>query len=57
MESLPSLTRVEAEQRVELIDVKRYDIDDDLTGMLDGPVFRAVSTVRFSSRTPGTTGA
>ncbi len=53
MESLPSLTRVEAEERSALIEVERYDIDVDLTDMLEGADFRAVSTVRFSCRTPG----
>src|SRR6478672_8332191 len=53
MDSLPSLTRVEAEERAALLEVQRYDIDIDVTDMLDGPDFRAVSTVRFSCRTPG----
>ncbi len=53
MDSLPSLTRVEAQERAALIEVERYDIDVDLTEMLDGADFRAVSTVRFSCRTPG----
>jgi aminopeptidase N len=53
LEELPSLTRVEAEERSALIEVEHYDIDIDLTDMLDGPDFRAVSTVRFSCRTPG----
>jgi aminopeptidase N len=53
MESLPSLTRVEAEERSALIEVERYDIDVDLTDMPEGADFRAISTVRFSCRTPG----
>ncbi|MGI8577970.1 MAG: aminopeptidase N [Nocardioidaceae bacterium] len=53
MDSLPSLTRVEAEQRAGLITVDRYDIDVDVTGMVDGEEFRAVSTVRFTCRAPG----
>jgi aminopeptidase N len=53
MESLPSLTRIEAEERAALISVQRYDIEVDLTGMADGPDFRAVTTTRFSCRTPG----
>ena len=53
MDSLPSLTRVEAEQRAALIAVDRYDIDVDLMDMLEGSDFRAVSTVTFSCRTPG----
>jgi aminopeptidase N len=53
MDSLPSLTRVEAEERAALIDVQRYDIDIDLMGMLEGADFRAACTVRFSCRVPG----
>src|SRR5215510_3768969 len=53
MESLPSLTQVEAEERAALIEVERYDIAVDLTDMLDGTDFRASATVRFSCRTPG----
>ena len=53
MKSFPSLTRVEAEERSALIEVERYDIDVDLTDMLEGADFRAVSKVRFSCRTPG----
>jgi aminopeptidase N len=53
METLPSLTRVEAEERSALLEVKRYDIHVDLTDMLKGTDFRAVSTVRFSCRVPG----
>jgi aminopeptidase N len=55
MDSLPSLTRVEAEERAALIEVTRYDIDVDLMDLVDGSDFRAVSTVRFSCRTPGAT--
>ena len=50
---LPSLTRVEAAERAALIDVERYDIEVDLTGMLHGADFRARSAIRFSCRTPG----
>ncbi len=53
MQTPPSLTRVEAEERSALIEVERYDIAIDLTDMVEGPEFRAVSTVRFSCRTPG----
>ena len=53
MDPLPSLTRLEAEARAALIEVHRYDIDVDLTDLLDGPNFRAVSTIRFSCRAPG----
>jgi aminopeptidase N len=53
MDSLPSLTRVEAEARSALIEVERYDIEVDLTDMLEGPDFKTTSTIRFSCRTPG----
>ncbi len=53
MDSVPSLTRVEAEERAALIEVQRYDIDVDLRDMLEGADFHAVSRVRFSCRTPG----
>ena len=53
METMPSLTRVEAEERARLLDVQRYDIHVDLMDMPEGTKFRAVSTVRFSCRTPG----
>ena len=53
MDTLPSLTRVEAEERSRLLEVKRYDIHVDLMDMLEGTDFRAVSTVRFSCREPG----
>jgi aminopeptidase N len=53
METVPSLTRVEAEERARLLDVQRYDVHVDLTDMQEGTNFRAVSTVRFSCRVPG----
>jgi aminopeptidase N len=53
MDSPPSLTRIEAEQRAALIEVHRYEIDVDLMDMLEGSDFRAVCTVRFACRTPG----
>ncbi|KAA0940409.1 aminopeptidase N [Streptomyces apricus] len=48
-----SLTRTEAERRAELLTVERYDVDIDLTGLLDGPQVRCVSTVTFGCREPG----
>ena len=48
-----SLTRDEATRRAELIAVQRYDIDVDVTSLLDGEEWRATSTVRFSCREPG----
>ena len=51
--SPPSLTKREAEERAALVNVSRYDIDIDLTGMAEGPEFRAVSTISFTCREPG----
>jgi aminopeptidase N len=51
--TVASLTRPEAEQRAALLAVTRYDIDVDLTGLLDGEVWEATSTVRFTCREPG----
>jgi aminopeptidase N len=53
MESPPSLTRTEAEQRAALIEVHRYEIDVDLMDLLEGSDFRAVCTVRFACHVPG----
>src|SRR3954453_18386993 len=53
MGDVRSLTRDEAEERGRLVTVDRYDIDVDMTGLLDGPVWRATSTVRFRCSTPG----
>src|SRR4051794_39534207 len=48
-----SLTQQEAQARAALLDVARYDVAVDLTDLLDGNDFRAVTTVRFSCRAPG----
>ena len=53
MDSLPSLTQVEAQQRAALIAVERYDIDVDLMDMVEGADFRAVSTIHFTCHQPG----
>jgi aminopeptidase N len=47
VDALRSLTRDEAATRADAIEVLRYDIEVDFTGMADGPDFAAVSTVRF----------
>jgi len=52
-DSPPSLTKRQAEERAALISVSRYDIDIDLTGMAEGPDFRAISTISFTCREPG----
>ena len=51
--TVASLTRPEAEHRASLLAVTRYDIDVDLTGLLDGEIWESTSTVTFTSREPG----
>ena len=50
---MPSLTRDEARRRASLLDVERYDVAVDLTGLLDGDELRAVSTISFRCAEPG----
>ena len=47
MDALRSLTQDEAAARAHAIEVLRYDIEVDFTGMADGPDFVAVSTISF----------
>ncbi|NYE37648.1 aminopeptidase N [Nocardioides cavernae] len=49
-----SLSQEEAVERAAVLSVTSYDVSLDLTGLVDGPDFRAVSTVRFGA-TPGAT--
>ena len=49
---IPSLTRDEAAARARDVSVERYDIEVDLTGLLDGAELRATSTTTFRA-TPG----
>ncbi|MBW4040872.1 MAG: aminopeptidase N [Acidobacteria bacterium] len=49
-----SLTRTEAEERAALLSVDRYDIDVDLTGLLEGDTVRSTSTIAFTASRPGT---
>jgi aminopeptidase N len=51
--TLSSLTQTEAAERSRLITVDRYDIEVDLTGLLEGEVFSSVSTISFASSEPG----
>ncbi len=51
--TLKSLTHHEATLRARLITVDRYDIDVDLTGLLEGDRFASVSTVTFTCAEPG----
>jgi aminopeptidase N len=44
-----SLRQEEAVERAALLSVTSYDIAIDLTDLVDGPAFRAVSTVRFTA--------
>jgi len=48
-----SLTQDEARERGALLDVHRYDLELDLTGLADGDTLRATSRVTFSAATPG----
>jgi len=48
-----SLTRAEAEQRARLLEVLRYDIEVDLTGLLEGDTLRSISTITFRCDRPG----
>src|SRR3954466_8275350 len=48
-----NLRREEALERSRLLHVDRYDIDVDLTGLLDGLEWRATSRVTFGCTTPG----
>ncbi len=53
MDDAGSLTRQEAEHRAALLRVERYDVDVDLTGLAEGPAWRATSTVTFTSAEVG----
>jgi aminopeptidase N len=50
---MSSLTRSEAVSRASLLEVTRYDVFVDMTGLLFGPELRSVSTVTFTCRQPG----
>ena len=51
--TLLSLTRDEAASRSSMISVERYDIDVDMTDLLEGERFASISTVTFTCATPG----
>ena len=51
--SIASLTREEAAERAALLSVERYDIEVDLTGLLEGPTIRSTSTITFTAGTAG----
>ncbi|MFB9235843.1 aminopeptidase N [Plantactinospora siamensis] len=50
---MTSLTRDEARTRAELLRVRRYDVELDLTGLLAGATLRSRSTVDLSARPGG----
>jgi len=54
MDALRSLTRTEAQLRSRLLEVESYEIELDMTGLLDGNDLRSVSRIRFTCAEPGT---
>jgi len=55
MDGIRSLTQQQAQERAALLEVDRYDVELDLTGLADGDTLRTTSTVTFSASTPGAT--
>ena len=53
MTDVRSLTQDEARERAALLDVERYDLEFDLTGLAEGDTLRATSTITFSATAPG----
>jgi aminopeptidase N len=53
MTDVRSLTQDEARERAALLDVHRYDLDLDLTGLVEGDTLRTTSTITFSAATAG----
>jgi aminopeptidase N len=53
MTAVRSLAQEEAQRRAALLDVQRYDLEIDLTGLAEGETLRATSTIRFFAATPG----
>lgn len=51
--TLLSLTQIEAAERSRLLDVAHYDIEVDLTGLLEGERLTSVSTITFACSEPG----
>ena len=51
--TLSTLTKHEAAARSDLLEVQRYDIAVDMTGLLEGEVFASVSTITFTCSEPG----
>src|SRR4051812_18572937 len=55
MSSLRSLTQEEARERAALIEVQRYDLELDLTGLASGDELRTTSAITFSATASGAT--
>ena len=53
--TLSSLTKSEAATRSALLEVQRYDIEVDMTGLLEGEVWASLSTISFTCSEPGAT--
>ncbi|MDR7254128.1 aminopeptidase N [Nocardioides sp. BE266] len=53
--TLSTLTRHEAATRSDLLEVQRYDIAVDMTGLLEGETWSSVSTITFTCTEPGAT--
>ncbi len=53
--TLSTLTKPEAAARSHLLEVERYDIAVDMTGLLEGDLFASVSTITFTCSEPGAT--
>ena len=52
MTDIASLTRVEAEERAALIDVRRYDIAVDMRGLFEGETLETTSTISSAAGSP-----
>ena len=55
MSDVRSLTREEARERAALIEVQRYDLELDMTGLASGDELRTSSRITFSATAPGAT--
>jgi aminopeptidase N len=55
MTDVRSLTQDEARERAALLDVRRYDLEFDLTGLAEGDTLRATSRIEFSASAAGAT--
>jgi len=53
MTDVRSLTQAEARERAALLEVHRYDLELDLTGLADAESFTTTSTIAFSAATAG----